>query len=43
LTITVGQSLVAAKEAFDEQAALPRPIPVTDDVLVSPEVPYRDR
>jgi hypothetical protein len=43
LTMTIGENLVATKEAFDEQAALPGPIALTHDVIVGPEVSYGER
>jgi hypothetical protein len=43
LTLPIGQNLVTAKEALDEQAALPRPITLANDVLIGPKISDRNR
>jgi hypothetical protein len=43
LTLPIGQNLVAAKEALNEQAALPRPITLANDVFVGSKIFGCDR
>ena len=43
LPLSAGQDLVAAREAFDDDAALRRPVLLAHDVLVRLEVPHRHR
>jgi hypothetical protein len=38
LTLPIGQNLIAAKKALNEQTALPRPITLANDVFVGASI-----